>query len=380
MDLAFTPEQDQLRDNLRRFLAANFPFADRRAASASGGRSPGVWRALASELGVLGVGLPETLGGAGGSAVEQMIVAEELGRALCLEPYAETVAMAAPVLLEQGGEVATGLLRRIAAGEAIVACALFEPTTRHCLDRIETRAVRTSAGWALSGAKSAVAAFPAADWLLLAARTAGKAGDRAGLSLFLVSPQASGLENHPFPTIDGRRAADLYLRNVEVGEDALIGPLGEALPILDAMVDRGIAAGAAEAVGTMRRALAESLAYAQVRRQFGQTLADMQVIQHKLADMHVKLELASAASLLATLRLDASTPVRSDAASTARIVVSKAMRFVGQAAVQLHGGMGMVDELAVAHAFKRLTMIDAEFGSLDHHLRRKNALTAQVSG
>ena len=376
MNLSFSPEQEQLRDSLRRYLAAHFPFEARRAASSAEGRSPALWQGLAGALGLLGVGVPEAFGGAGGGSVEQMIAAEELGRALSLEPFAETMVMAVPALLADGGAAATALLGLICGGRASIACALFEPATRWSPARIEARASRTEGGWRLNGAKSAVAAFPSADMLLLAARTSGAPGEADGLSLFLVDPMAPGLESHAFPTIDGRRAADLILRDVAVGEGALVGPPGGAAPLIEAMIDRAIAAGAAEAVGIMRRLLADTLSYARVRRQFGQALADMQVIQHRLADMSVELELASAASLLATLKLAAPAAERARAASTARIVVSKAMRFIGQNAVQLHGGMGMVDELPIAHGFKRLTMIDAEFGTTDHHIRRREAIAA----
>lgn len=375
MDFTLSDEHSQLRSMLGQFLQARYGFAERTAASRSEpGYRPEIWSALADELGVLGMTLPESCGGLGGGALEQMILMEEAGRALLLEPVSETLFQAAFLLEQAGGTAAQQWLGRVAAGTARLAVALGEPAMRYDLADIATRAVRDGAGWRIDGHKSVVMAAPWADRLIVAARTAGEPGEAAGLSLFMVDPAGAGVTLHSYPTIDGRRAADIVFAGAVVPGEALIGPEGGALPLIEAMRDRAIAAQAAEAAGLLDKLLADTVDYCKQRQQFGQPIAGFQVLQHRMVDMFMQVEMVRSAAVLASLKLDGDPVERARAASAAKVTVANACRFVGQNAVQLHGGMGMTDELPIGHYFKRATLIESEHGTADWHLARHAAL------
>lgn len=377
MDFTLSEEHALLRASLRQFLQQRYGFAERTAASRSEpGYRPEIWTALGSELGVLGMTIPEAHGGMGGGALEQMILMEEAGRALLLEPVCETLFQAGWLLQQAGGDIAGDLLAQVAAGSLKLAVALGEPGMRYDLADMATSAVKDADGWRLDGSKAVVMAAPWADRLIVAARTAGVAGDGSGLSLFIVDPAAAGVTLHSYPTIDGRRAADIDLVGVRVPAEALIGPEGGALPMLEAMRDRAIAAQAAEAAGLLGKLLDDTVDYTKQRSQFGQPLASFQVLQHRMVDMYMQVEMIRSAAILATLKLDGDPVERAKAASAAKVTIANACRFVGQNAVQLHGGMGMTDELAIGHYFKRATLLESEHGSADWHLARHAALVA----
>jgi alkylation response protein AidB-like acyl-CoA dehydrogenase len=376
MDFSFSEEQQLLRDTLRSFLDRRYGFAARYAAARTeSGWRPEIWQALARELGILGMPLPERSGGLGGDPVSAMVVMEEFGRALVIEPYLESVILCGGLLARAGGARADAVLAQMVRGEAVVALAWAEAQSGYDFARIETSARRDGRGWRLDGRKSVVMAAPWATQLLVSARTSGGAGDRAGVSLFILDKLTPGITVSAYPTVDGRRAADLLLDGVRLPADALLGGEGAALDSLEQAGDEAIAAISAEAVGVLEILLRDTVAYTQQRRQFGQPIANFQVLQHRMVDMYMEIEMARSATLLATLKLSAPSQERAIAASGARVTVSKACRFVGQNAVQLHGGMGMTDELSVGHYFKRATMIEAEFGSADFHLQRHAALT-----
>lgn len=377
MNFTLTDEQNLLKASLGQFLQQRYGFAERTAASrAEPGYRADIWSALANDLGVLGMTIPEAHGGLGGGALEQMILMEEAGRVLLLEPVSETVFQAGWLLGQAGGALAGQLLEQVASGALKLAVALGEPTMRYDLADIATRAARDGAGWRLDGAKAMVMAAPWADRLIVAARTAGQAGDAAGLSLFVVDPAAAGVTLHPYPTIDGRRAADIEFASVALPAEALIGPEGRALPLLEAMRDRAIAAQAAEAAGLLDKLVSNTVEYTKQRQQFGQPISSFQVLQHRMVDMYMQVEMVRSAAVLATLKLDGDPAERAKAASAAKVTVAEACRFIGQNAVQLHGGMGMTDELAIGHYFKRATLIESEHGSADWHLARHAALSA----
>jgi alkylation response protein AidB-like acyl-CoA dehydrogenase len=374
MNFELNQDQQMLQNMLRQFLAQRYGFAERTAASRSDlGFRPEIWSALTGELGLLGATVSQDRGGLGGGAVEQMIIMEELGRALVLEPVAETLFHGAWLLERAGGTVA-GLLADVAAGKVRLALAIGEPQMRYDYADVAATAERSASGWRLNGQKSVAIAAPWADQLIVAARTSGHAGDTAGISLFLVPADAAGVSMHPYPTIDGRRAADFILSDVEVSQEALIGGEGQGLELLEELRDRAVAAQAAEASGLLDKLLQDTVAYTQQRQQFGQPIASFQVLQHRMVDMYMHVELTRAAALLATLKLDAPADERARAASSAKAIVAEACRFVGQNAVQLHGGMGMTDELPIGHYFKRATQIEGEFGSADWHLARRAKL------
>ena len=376
MDFALDQEQKMLRDSLQGLLRQQYGFASRQAAlHAPSGWREDIWKRFA-ELGLLGAAIPERAGGLGGSAVETMVIMQELGAALVLEPYLETCVIAAGLLARAGGSHADEALRSIAQGRSVIAPAWAEVTTQYGFERVATRAEREGNAWILSGRKCVVVAAPWADRLLVSARTSGDEADRNGLSLFLVDKHAAGITLIEYPTMDGRRAADVVFDGVRIEHAALLGEIGAALPSLERAGDEAIAAISAEAVGILKRMLADTLDYAKQRRQFGQTIASFQVLQHRMVDMHLQIEMAESASYRATLTLDAEPRERMLAASAAKVAIAEACRFVSQNAVQLHGGVGMTEELALGGYFKRAMMIVNQFGGIDHHLARHARLEA----
>ncbi|MBP0593293.1 acyl-CoA dehydrogenase family protein [Paraburkholderia sp. LEh10] len=378
MNFDFTEEQNLLRRTLQSFLHDHYAFEARRDATLSdAGWRRDMWRALAQDLGLLAVTLPEQAGGFGGGAVETMIVMEELGSVIFVEPFLETCVMASGVLKRVGGALANAVLADIAAGESVIACAWFEGGTGYRLSNVATRARRqVGGGWRLDGRKTVVMAAPWASKLLVTARTSGATGDHDSISLFLVDKDAAGVSMIDYPTIDGRRASDIVFDNVELSPDALLGDDGASLPLVEQVGDEAIAAICAEAVGVLKRMQADTVSYTQERRQFGQALASFQALQHRMVDMYLQVEMAISAMYLATLSLADATSDRARAVSAAKVTIAKACRFVGQNAVQLHGAMGMTDELPLGHYFKRATTLENEFGSVDFHLARHARLEA----
>ena len=374
MNFTLTDEQELLRTGLNRFLAARYGLASSRAAVKSGpGWQPEVWRAFADELGILGAALPEEVGGIGGGPIEVMVIAEALGHALVVEPYVNTAVVAAGLLLRAGGERAGAALADIVEGRAIVSVAAGEAHSGEHWPDVRTTARRDGDQWVLTGSKAMAVDAPLATHLLVTARI----DDADGLSLFLVdvATVTDGLRFNAYRTIDDRRAADLELTELRVPVDALLGEPGTAWPSLARARDEGATAVCAEAVGAMRRVLADTVAYCGQRQQFGAPIGSFQVLQHRMVDMHTEVEQAVAAVYLAVLNLEADVDTRARAVSAAKATIGRAARFVGQNAVQLHGGMGMTEELAIGHYFKRLTAVQYEFGSTDHHVARYATLT-----
>ena len=377
MDFTLSGEQELLREGLSKFLAARYDLESSRAAAKTGpGWQPDIWRGFADELGILGATLPESVGGSGGGSAEAMVIAEELGRALAIEPFVDTVIVAGGLLSRAGGDAAASVLEEIAAGSAIVALAATEPGSGEHWEAIASSAVRDGDHWVLNGTKTVVVSAPLATHLLIVART-GQSVDSQAMSLFLsafdTAAPPAGLTVHGYRTIDDRRAADLIFNDVRLPADALLQT--DAWPSLALARDEGAAAVCAEAVGAMRKVLADTVDYSKQRQQFGQPIGSFQVLQHRMVDMYMELEQAVSAAYLAVLNLDAEPDVRARAVSAAKATVGRAARFIGQNAVQLHGGMGMTEELAIGHYFKRLTALQYEFGSTDYHRARYAKLT-----
>lgn len=372
MDFTFSAEQELLRDGLSKFLAGRYDLESSRAAAKSGpGWQPDIWRSFAEELGILGAALPEDVGGIGGGPVEVMLIAEALGHALVIEPYVDTAVVAGGLLLRSGSPMAGPVLEEIASGTAVVALAAAEAHSGDRWQDVQTTATRDGDAWVLRGDKIVVVNPPLATHLLVTAQTAG------GISLFLVdvSEPRAGLTMHSYRTVDDRRAADLELRELRLPGDALLGTEGDAWPSIAQARDEGAAAVCAEAVGNMRKVLADTVEYAKQRQQFGQPIGSFQALQHRMVDMHMELEQSVSAVYLAVLNLGADAQTRARAVSAAKATVGRAARFIGQNAVQLHGGMGMTEELAIGHYFKRLTAVQYEYGSTDHHVTRYAELT-----
>jgi len=372
MDFNLSKEQELLRDGLGKFLSTRYDLEKSRAAAKTGaGWQPDIWRGFADELGILGAALPEDVGGIGGGPVEVMVIAEALGHALVVEPYVDTIVVAAGLLQRAGGPAAKALLQKVVAGSAIVALAAAEATSGEQWQDVSTVADRDGDEWVLRGSKIVAMSAPLATHLLITARTPG------GLSLFLVETESAstGIETHNYRTVDDRRAADLVFDGLRLPASALLGEEGDAWPSLARARDEGAAAICSEAVGCMRKVLADTVEYCKQRQQFGQPIGSFQVLQHRMVDMYMEVEQAVAAVYLAVLNLEAEPDARARAVSAAKATIGRAARFIGQQAVQLHGGMGMTEELAIGHYFKRLTALQFEFGSTDFHVARYAQLT-----
>ena len=376
MDFSFTEEQSMLRDTVASYLADNYGFDQRRAAL---GREPfwrpDVWSAFADELGLLGAAFPEALGGLGGGYTENMVVMEELGKALVVEPYLGTVVIGGGFLKHGAPAGAEELIGQIIAGKAIFAFAYAEPQGRYNIRDLKTTARKDGAGYVLNGHKAVVVGAPYATHLVVTARTGGGQRDAGGISVFIVPKSAKGVSTRDYPTVDGFRASEVYFENVALGAEARIGGEGEALPLVEKVMDEAIAATCAEACGVLRRLQEGTVEYTKQRKQFGVPISSFQVLQHRMVDMFIQLEQSISMTYMATIRLSDSDAERAKAASAAKVQIGKACKFVGQNAIQLHGGMGMTDEMAIGHYFKRATMIEGLFGSTDHHLARYEALS-----
>lgn len=376
MDFNFTDEQNMLRDSVAKFVQNQYDFDTRRkiVKSETGWRQD-YWKIFAEELGILGAPFSEDHGGLGGGPVENMIVMEEFGKGLVIEPYLGTVVLGGGFLKHGGGEQAGDLIGQIIAGEAVLAAAYAEPTGRYNLADLSTTAKKDGSGYVLSGRKAVVVGASWATHLIVTARTSGGQRDRAGVSVFVVPADAAGVTRRDYPTVDGLRASEIQFENVKLGAEALIGQFDGGLDLVELVTDEAIAAISAEAVGVLRRTHETTLDYARQRKQFGAPIASFQVLQHRMVDMFMQVEQSVSMTYMATLKLGESATERKKAASAAKVQIGKACKFVGQNAIQIHGGMGMTDELAVGHYFKRATMIEGLFGSVDHHLRRFESLS-----
>jgi alkylation response protein AidB-like acyl-CoA dehydrogenase len=366
MDFEFTDEQNLLAEAVQKFMSTRYGAEQRRAVLASPGAwSREVWRGL-SQLGVVGLLVPFDHGGLGGGPVDAMLALNAFGAGMLLEPYWSSAVFATVLLKKLGGDSGASLLQAMAIGERIAAVAHGEPGARYDIGRTETRAVRSESGWTLTGAKTLVLGAGAADTFLVSARADNAP---AGITVFAVPRAASGLTTREYPTIDGRVAADLTLAGVRLEVDALLGVPGVALGPLEEAHDVALAGLCADAVGSMKALLEATGKYLQTREQFGQPIGKFQVLQHRMADMLIHYEQAKSMAYLAAMQCDSSdATTRRKTISAAKVIIGQAGRFIGQQAVQLHGGMGMADELDVSHYFRRLTANELTLGDTDHHL------------
>ena len=369
--------QVPLQDSLSRWLAEHATFERRAALLATPEAIAPLWRGLAQELGLLGAGLPETAGGLGGGLADHLVILQALGHALLPEPYTACAVIGAGLLQRLPGEPPRRLLAGLVQGAVRPVLAALEPGARHDLAQVQTRLHTVGPGSVdapcLSGRKTVVRAAPQATHWLVSARDAA-----GGLRLALVMPDAAGVSCRPLRLADGSWGAELGFDHTPV--DALLGEPGvDALSLLEQVTDEAQLATGAEAIGVMQRLLRDTLDYVRQRKQFGMPLANFQVLQHRLADMHLAL-LQASALVGATLADMAGPPAqRRRAVASAQVAVARAARTVGQGAVQLHGGMGMTDELVIGHGFKRLTLIEQLMGGVDVHLRQVARLGALAS-
>jgi alkylation response protein AidB-like acyl-CoA dehydrogenase len=372
MNFEYSDEQQLLADTLKKFLATGYSFEARAKIVASGpGWSEDVWAALA-DMGLLGVPFAEAYGGFGGTTVDMMIVMEAIGEGLVVEPYLATVGLGGQAVARGGTEAQKKrILPALVQGKTKMALAQTEPHTRYDLAHVTTRARRAGEGWRLDGDKRAVVHGSCADLLVVSARTSGAERDPHGISLFLVERAAPGVSVREYRSLDELRIADVRLTAVTLPADALIGVEGDGLGRLESVVDYATALLCAEAVGAIRYANEATLEYLKTRRQFGAPIGSFQALQHRAVDMLISYEQARSITCLACVKADAADAAeRRRVISAAKIKIAEACRHVSQEAVQLHGGMGMTEELKISHTFRRLTTIAQAFGDADHHLAR----------
>jgi pimeloyl-CoA dehydrogenase small subunit len=376
MDFSLSDEQTMLKDSIERFVQNDYDFDTRRKVVAlEEGFSRDNWKQFA-ELGWLAVPFSEEDGGFGGGAVELMLIMEQIGRGLVVEPYLPSVVLAGGLLKHAGSAAQKETyLAGIIDGSKLGAFAFAEPQSRFNLADVAVTAKQDGDGWVLDGHKSVVLGAPSADFLVVSARTSGDQRDADGITLFLVDADTAGLSRRDYPTVDALRASEVKLEGVKVGADAVLGEVGKALPVIEQVVDEATLAVGCEAVGGMEVLYKATVEYSKQRVQFGQPIGKFQVLQHRMVDMFMEYEQSKSLMFMAAMRMDEGYGTEAKKAVSAfKVQVGKSGRFVGQQAVQLHGGMGMTEELSVGHYFKRLTMIDTLFGNVDHHLKRYGSL------
>jgi len=375
MDFDFSDDQESLRDAVRKWVDKGFTFERRHQLAKAGGKTRKVYAELA-ELGLTGLAVPEAQGGMGFGPVDAMVVMEELGRGLVNAPYAAGALVAPALLAAAPDALKDAWLPKVADASALVVLAHQERAARYRLNHVTTTASKAADGsWALTGAKSIVPAGDEADAFIVPARISGDVASEQGIGLFLVEKNAAGAAVRGYPTQDGARAAELTLAATPA---ALIAEDGHAA-LLQA-VDVGIAANCAEAVGLMDKLVAVTVEYMNTRKQFGVFISSFQALRHRVADVKMQLELARSMSYFVSLKLGEPEAARRRAISQARVQLGQSMRYVGQQCVQLHGGIGVTDEYVASHYFKRLTVLEMNFGDTLHHLGEVSARMQDTAG
>jgi len=372
MDFSLSDEQVLLRDSVQRFIQNDYGFDIRqKILDSEEGFSRQVWQSFA-DLGWLALPFGEADGGIGGGAVDLMVLLEAFGKGLVVEPYLSTVLLAGRCL-EWGGSALhkETLLAELIEGRCFGALAFVEPQARFNLNDVTTTATQNGDGYELNGFKGVVLGGPTADFLVVPARTSGAQRDEHGISLFVVSTDAAGVERRNYATVDGGRAAEFTFAGVKLADSALLGDKDQGLALLERVIDHAIMAIGAEAVGAMEVSYKLTVEYCKTREQFGQPIGKFQVLQHRMVDMFMEHEQSKSLLYMAAMRLDEGyDQAARKAVSALKVQIGKSGRFVGENAIQLHGGMGMTEEMSIGHYFKRLTIIDTLFGSADYHLRK----------
>jgi alkylation response protein AidB-like acyl-CoA dehydrogenase len=373
MDFSLSADQAMIKDSVDRFVADAYSFDARTAlAHSDEGFSREHWRTFAG-LGWLGIAFPEDRGGFGGTPVETMILMEAFGKGLVLEPFIPAVVLGGSALALGGTSAGhRELLERLIEGELLLSLAYAESASRYDPSIVDTRGRRDGSDLVIDGAKLAVPYAAAADKLVVSVRTNGERKDANGISLVLIDRDAAGLSRRDYRTVDGQRASDLRFAGVRVPGDATLGEADAGLPLLERVLDHGLGALAAEAVGLMTVMQRTTLGYLKTREQFGVPIGSFQALQHRAVDMLIQLELARSICYYGTMALvdDEEARSRSRALSATKVQIARSGRYVGQQAIQLHGGIGMSEEYAIGHYFKRMSMIELALGDVDYHLRR----------
>ncbi len=371
MDLSYTDEQILLRDSVTKFIDDNYAIDQRKKlAESDDGFSRDNWKQFA-ELGWLAMPFAEEDGGIGGNAIDTMLVMEEFGKGLVVEPFLPTVVMAGTAISEFGNaaqkeEILTGIID----GSLLATVAYAEEQSFHELASVATTAKKDGDFYEINGTKSVVLNAATADKIVVIARTSGEERDEAGLTAFIVDADADGIERQDYPTVDGLRASEVTFKGAKVPAENIVGEEGQGFDVITKVSNRAILALSAEAVGAMEKLYTSTIEYTKQREQFDHPLADFQVLKHRMTEMFMEHSLAKSLTMKATMLETQGAEDTQRTIHALKFLIGKSSRFVGQNAVQLHGGMGMTEELAIAHYFKRLMVIDSQFGNTDHHLER----------
>ena len=375
MDFTFNEEQTLIQDQVDQFIQKEYDWETRQSLSNSElGFGDNNWQKFA-ELGWLGISTSEDNGGFGGSAIESMLIMEAFGKGLVVEPFLETIIMSGGLIDEHGSDQQkSSILEPAIAGQLHLAIAYAEPQSRFNLSDVVTEAKSDGDNFILNGYKSVVMNGPSANKIIISARTSGSQLEENGITLFIVDGDSQGLNKTNYKTVDGRRASDLTIENVSVSKDDIIGQIDAGFDILDSSIDRAILAISAEAVGAMEVLYKTTVEYTKTREQFGTSIGKFQVLQHRMVDMFMEYEQCKSLLYMATMKHEEGSADAKKAISGLKYQVGKAGRFIGQQAVQLHGGMGVTDELNVGHYFKRLTTVGTIFGNSDYHLKKYTSL------
>ena len=375
MDFTFNEEQTLIQDQVDQFIQKEYDWETRQSLSNSElGFGDNNWQKFA-ELGWLGISTSEDNGGFGGSAIESMLIMEAFGKGLVVEPFLETIIMSGGLIDEHGSDQhKSSILEPAIAGQLHLALAYAEPQSRFNLSDVVTEAKSDGDNFILNGYKSVVMNGPSANKIIISARTSGSQLEENGITLFIVDGDSQGLNKTNYKTVDGRRASDLTIENVSVSKDDIIGQIDAGFDILDSSIDRAILAISAEAVGAMEVLYKTTVEYTKTREQFGTSIGKFQVLQHRMVDMFMEYEQCKSLLYMATMKHEEGSADAKKAISGLKYQVGKAGRFIGQQAVQLHGGMGVTDELNVGHYFKRLTTVGTIFGNSDYHLKKYTSL------
>ena len=375
MNFSLSAEQQMLQDSISRFVQKDYDFDSRmKLVKSDVGYSKDHWK-LFAELGWLMVPFSEADGGLGGSAADLMVVMEELGKGIVIEPFLATTVLAGGVIAKLGSDgQKEALLGGIMDGSLQLALAYAEPASRYELANVATTAKENNLGYILNGHKAVVLNAGAADKIIVAARTSGQANDKDGISLFVVDANSEGVNVQAYRTQDGGRAGEVRLENVLVSGDQLLGKEGEALPAIESVLDRATLAICSEAVGAMEVIIQKTVEYTKTRVQFGVPIAKFQALQHRMADMFIEQQQAKSIVLMAAMKLDQDSDDSAKSIAAMKSLVGRASRKVGQEAIQIHGGIGVTDELDVGHYFKRMTMIELLFGNSDYQTQRFSEL------
>ena len=375
MDFTFNEEQSLIQDQVDQFVQKEYDWETRQSLSNSDlGFGDDNWQKFA-ELGWLGISVSEESGGFGGSSIESMLIMEAFGKGLVVEPFLETVIMSASLIDDHGTkEQKSSILEQAIAGKMHLALAYAEPQSRFNLSDVVTVAKADGDNYILNGYKSVVMNGPSANKVIVSARTSGSQLDEDGITLFIIDSDCEGIEKTNYKTVDGRRASDINIENVIVPKENIIGEVNGGFQLLDSAIDKAILAISAEAVGAMEVLYKTTVEYTKTREQFGTAIGKFQVLQHRMVDMFMEYEQCKSLLYMATMKHEEGASDAKKAISGLKYQVGKAGKFIGQQAVQLHGGMGVTDELNVGHYFKRLTTVGTIFGNTDYHLKKYSSL------